>query len=167
MDHVRPGVVEWAKVNKPPLKMVFKKLENLNYAVGLGRGPFAFSLVGVDGKDLVDGNKKLTLALVWQLMRCHLLAFLASLRQAGSGSDEEMIKWANERVASGGASGSTMRDFGDKSLASGLFLIDLLAAVEPRAVDRSLVTPGASEDERKLNAKCALPPSLPPRALPT
>ena len=66
-----------------------------------------------------------------------------------------------------GASGSTMRDFGDKSLASGLFLIDLLAAVEPRAVDRKLVTPGASEDERKLKAKCALPPSPSPRALPT
>ena len=69
MDHVRPGVVEWPKVNRPPFKMVFKKLENLNYAVSLGRGPFAFSLVGVDGKDLVDGNKKLTLALIWQVRR--------------------------------------------------------------------------------------------------
>ena len=154
MDHVRPGVVEWGKVNKPPFKMVFKKLENLNYAVSLGRGPFHFSLVGVDGKDLVDGNKKLTLALVWQLMRCHLLAFLASLRQHGSGSDDELIKWANERAAAAGQ--KPIRDFSDKSLSSGLYLIELLAAVEPRAVDRALVTPGSTDDEKKLNAKYAI-----------
>ena len=30
MDHVKASVVEWKKVNKPPIKMVFKKLENLN-----------------------------------------------------------------------------------------------------------------------------------------
>jgi len=156
MDQVKPGVVEWSKVNKPPFKMVFKKIENMNYAVELGRGSaFGFSLVGVSGKDIADGNKKLTLALVWQLMRGHLLAFLASIRAAGSGSDNEMIKWANERVASTGSS-ATMRDFGDKSLANGLFLIDLLAAVEPRAIDRKLVTAGESEEDRKLNAKYAI-----------
>jgi len=154
MDHVRRGVVDWGRVNRAP-KMVFKKIENLNYAVDLGLGPFAFSLVGVQGKDLVDGNKKLTLALMWQLMRTHLLAFLASLRTqrgAGSMSDSEMVEWAVEKVKLAG-SASSMRDFGDKSLASGLFLIDLLAAVEPRCVDRKLVTPGVTDEERKLNAK--------------
>jgi len=155
MDSVKPGVVDWSKVNKPPFKMVFKKIENLNRAVDLGRGPFGFSLVGVGGKDIADGNKKLTLALVWQLMRCNLLAFLASLRQQGSGSDDEMIKWANERVAAAGG-GSKMRDFGDKSLANGLFLIDLLAAVEPRCIDRKLVTEGESGHDKELNAKYAI-----------
>jgi len=160
MDHVKPGVVEWSKVNKPPFKPVsahLKKTENLNYAVELGRGSaFGFSLVGVSGKDIADGNKKLTLALVWQLMRNHLLAFLASLRaNSGGGSDDEMIKWANERVASSGSS-VTMRDFGDKSLGNGLFLIDLLAAIEPRAVDRKCITAGGTEDEKKLNAKYAI-----------
>ena len=36
---------------------------------------------------------------------------------------------------------STMRDFHDKSLASGRFLLDLLAAVEPRCVDRQVAPP--------------------------
>ena len=83
---------------------------------------------------------------MWQLMRTHLLAFLASLRTqrgAGSMSDSEMVEWAVEKVKLAG-SASSMRDFGDKSLASGLFLIDLLAAVEPRCVDRKLVTPGVT-----------------------
>ena len=48
MDLVRPRVVEWGKVNLPrgsdgvPL---FKRTENLNYAVELGKSPhFNFSL---------------------------------------------------------------------------------------------------------------------------
>lgn len=44
------------------------QLENCNYAVELGKTA-KFSLVGIGGQDLNDGNATLTLALVWQLMR--------------------------------------------------------------------------------------------------
>ena len=157
MDKVNPGVVDWKRVN-PPSPMVFKRTENLNYAVDLAKDPFKFSLVGVQGKDIVDGNKKLTLALCWQLMRYNLLSFLANLRSttAGAGgkalSDDDIVRWAVETVrASGGT--TTCRDLHDKSLASGRFLIELLAAVEPRSVNPELVTPGATEEEQKMNAK--------------
>ena len=40
-----------------------------SYVIDLGKDPFKFSLVGVGGKDIVDGNKKLTLSVVWQLTR--------------------------------------------------------------------------------------------------
>ena len=66
MDHVSPGSVEWGRVNKSAT-MVFKRIENLNYAVDLAIKHFKFSLVGVQGKDIVDGNRKLTLALIWQV----------------------------------------------------------------------------------------------------
>ena len=166
------GVVEWdtRRVNRDCRNMVFKKVENANYAIEIGLKRFFFSLVGVQGKDIVDGNKKLTLALCWQLMRYHLLAFLAGVRTARGGasprgdggakemSDKEMVEWANAKVAEAGSvSGARMSDFHDKSLASGLFLIDLLAAVEPRCIDRQYVTAGSTEEERKLNAKCADP----------
>jgi len=158
MDLVRPGVVSWAKVNKA-CRTVFQRTENQNYSVSLGKEPLKFSLVGVQGKDLVDGNRKLTLALIWQLMRCHLVTFLETLRAAsGSGApitDAEIVSWANEQVATQG-SGRAIRDFGDKSLGDSLYLIDLLAAVEPRAVNRELVTPGVSEEERKMNARYAV-----------
>ena len=36
MEHVRPATVDWSKVNKE-CKMVFKKIENLNYAVELAK----------------------------------------------------------------------------------------------------------------------------------
>ena len=106
--------------------------------------------MGVQGKDLADGNRKLTLALIWQLMRSHLLAFLASLH-----TDGEMVAWANEMVAASGQP-TRIRDFADKSLSSSLFLIDLLAAVEPRAIDRKMVTPGVTPEEKCLNAKYAI-----------
>eukprot|EP00316_Scyphosphaera_apsteinii_P011186 CAMPEP_0119298776 /NCGR_PEP_ID=MMETSP1333-20130426/926_1 /TAXON_ID=418940 /ORGANISM="Scyphosphaera apsteinii, Strain RCC1455" /LENGTH=760 /DNA_ID=CAMNT_0007299969 /DNA_START=35 /DNA_END=2317 /DNA_ORIENTATION=- len=163
MDHVQPGVVEWTRVNKQCKdSQVFKKVENLNYAVDLGKAAFSFSLVGVQGKDIVDGSKKLTLALIWQLFRYHLVSFLTKLRSnkgqlGGNGAltDEDIIRWANEKVASAGA-GEQVRDLHDKSLSSGVFLIRLLAAVEPRCVDFSHVTSGESEDEKKLNAKYAI-----------
>lgn len=62
MDAIKPGIVAWDKVNKQPTNK-FKKAENCNYAVVLGK-QLKFSLVGVAGSDIVDGNRKLTLGIV-------------------------------------------------------------------------------------------------------
>lgn len=43
--------------------------------------------------------------------------------------------------------------FADKSLSSGLFLGQLLAAVQPGALDMALLTPGDSPRDLELNAK--------------
>lgn len=60
MDVVQPGIVDWSKVNtKEPLNK-FKKVENCNYAVVLGK-QMKFSLVGIAGSDIHDGNQTLTL----------------------------------------------------------------------------------------------------------
>ena len=65
-------------MNRKP-GMVFKQVENVNYAIAIGKGEFKFSLVGVAGSDIaVDGSKKLSLALIWQLMRAHLVSFLTT-----------------------------------------------------------------------------------------
>jgi len=156
IDHVKPGLVSWAKVNLVA-KMVFKKVENTNYAVLLARSSLKFSLVGVSGKDITDGNRKLTLALIWQMMRFHLIEVLASLRKPDEPriTDTELVNWANRQVASSGRS-SSIRDVNDKALDSGIFLLDLLAAVEPRCVNPELVTPGVEEEDKKLNAKYAI-----------
>lgn len=49
--------------------MFVLQLENCNYAVELGKNEAKFSLVGIAGQDLNAGNRTLTLALLWQLMR--------------------------------------------------------------------------------------------------
>ena len=41
-----------------------KKIENCNYAVELGK-KLNFSLVGIGGTDIHDGNRTLTLGMLW------------------------------------------------------------------------------------------------------
>ena len=72
------------KVNlKTPLKIKFKKAENCNYAVVVGK-QMKFSLVNVGGVDIMDGNKKLILSIIWQLMRYHTIKILTSAPTRGS-----------------------------------------------------------------------------------
>lgn len=61
-DIIKPGIVNWNKVHKrfTPLRRFMEKLENCNYAVDLGK-QLKFSLVGIAGQDLSEGNATLTL----------------------------------------------------------------------------------------------------------
>jgi hypothetical protein len=61
--------IKQMKIFNHSFTFVCLQLENCNYAVELGKHPAKFSLVGIGGQDLNDGNQTLTLALVWQLMR--------------------------------------------------------------------------------------------------
>lgn len=60
LDKVSPGIVNWKIANKPPIKMPFRKVENCNQVVKIGK-QIKFSLVNVAGNDIVQGNKKLIL----------------------------------------------------------------------------------------------------------
>ena len=79
------------------------------HACRLQASGFGFSLVGVQGKDIVDGNRKLTLALIWQLRRYNLMQVLASVRTRSNSplDDAAVMRWANEAVGAAG-SGRTM-----------------------------------------------------------
>ena len=66
----------------------------------LAKGAFHFSLVGIQGNDIVVGNGKLALALFWQQMRYSLLGTVAALKSSlggsgGAASDEDILRWAN------------------------------------------------------------------------
>jgi hypothetical protein len=51
------------------------------------------------GSDIMEGNKTLTLALVWQLMRAYTLSLLSKLNEDGTPIVEsEIISWANNKV---------------------------------------------------------------------
>ena len=49
-----------------------------------------------------------------------------------------------------------MRNFKDKSLSNSLFYLELVNAIEPRCIEWSVVTPGATEEDKALNAKYAI-----------
>uniref|UniRef100_A0A8V5H8S9 Plastin-3 n=1 Tax=Melopsittacus undulatus TaxID=13146 RepID=A0A8V5H8S9_MELUD len=101
--------VDWNKVNKPPYPKLganMKKLENCNYAVDLGKHPAKFSLVGIGGQDLNDGNPTLTLALVWQLMRRYTLNVLEDLGDGQKANDDIIVSWVNQTLKDAGKSTS-------------------------------------------------------------
>ena len=57
-DKVSPGSVNWKQATKPPIKMPFRKIENCNQVINIGK-QLKFSLVNLAGNDIVQGNKKL------------------------------------------------------------------------------------------------------------
>ncbi|XP_059434599.1 fimbrin-2 isoform X2 [Corylus avellana] len=153
LDKVSPGIVNWKIANKPPIKMPFKKVENCNQVVKIGK-QLKFSLVNIAGNDIVQGNKKLILAYLWQLMRCTILQLLKNLRFHSHGkeiTDADILEWANTKVSNSGSQ-SRMDSFKDKRLSDGIFFLELLSSVQPRAVNWSLVTKGRTDEEKKMNA---------------
>jgi len=148
MDIVQPGIVDWTKVNtKHPLNR-FKKVENCNYAVVLGK-QMKFSLVGIGGVDIVDGKQNLTLALVWQLMRQHVLNILKTL--GSNVGESQMVEWANNQVKASGKN-TRMESFKDSSLRTSHFFLDLVNTVR-KCVNYDLVTDGVTDENAMQNAK--------------
>lgn len=160
-DKVIPGSVNWRHVNKPPRSgaelMRFKAVENTNYAIELGKQN-RFSLVGIQGADITDGQRTLTLGLVWQLMRKDITNTLSSLAQRLGKSemtDQEMIRWANDMSRKGGQN-SSIRSFKDQSIGTGIFLLDVLNGMKSSYVDYDIVTPGRTDEDAYSNARLSI-----------
>ncbi|XP_074154535.1 plastin-1 [Sminthopsis crassicaudata] len=151
--------VEWSRVNKPPypaLGVNMKKLENCNYAVHLGKNKAKFSLVGIAGQDLHEGNSTLTLALLWQLMRRYTLNVLSDLGEGEKVTDEIIIKWVNQTLAEANKK-TSISSFKDKSISTSLPVLDLIDAIAPNAIRKEMVKREDLSDEDKLNnAKYAI-----------
>ncbi|XP_015991176.2 plastin-3 [Rousettus aegyptiacus] len=151
--------VDWSKVNKPPYPKLganMKKLENCNYAIELGKHPAKFSLVGIGGQDLNDGNQTLTLALVWQLMRRYTLNVLEDLGDGQKANDDIIVSWVNRTLSEAGKS-TSIQSFKDKTISSSLAVVDLIDAIQPGCINYDLVKNGnLTEDDKHNNAKYAV-----------
>lgn len=158
-EKVIPGSVNNKHVNQRPSSGAelsrFKALENTNYSVELGKSK-GFSLVGIEGSDIVDGTKLLILGLVWQLMRRNIVNTMQTLSSTGRDmSDAQILKWAHEQVTKGGKN-STVRSLKDSALANGHYLLDVINGIAPGYVNYDLVAPGNNEEERYANARLAI-----------
>ena len=71
INKVKSKIVEWKKVEIISNHRI-KKIHNCNLAVNYMKN-MGFSLVGIGGIDIVDGNKKLILAFFWQLVKLNTL----------------------------------------------------------------------------------------------
>jgi len=151
MNMLSPGIVPWQRVNEDPQNQ-FQSIENCTLCVMLGK-MMGFSLVGIGGNDIYAGKKTFLLALIWQLMRCHVFSILKQLKFDGKEMTErDMIAWANAKVSSRNKL-TKMESFRDPSLRDGRFLIDLVDSIKPGGVDYSLVTLGQTAEECMMNAQ--------------
>uniref|UniRef100_A0A8C1WYU7 Lymphocyte cytosolic protein 1 (L-plastin) n=1 Tax=Cyprinus carpio TaxID=7962 RepID=A0A8C1WYU7_CYPCA len=150
--------VDWDKVNKPPYTKLgsnMKKLENCNYAVELGKKEAKFSLVGIAGQDLNEGNRTLTLALLWQLMRRYTLNILEDLGDGQKVNDDTIVTWVNDALTQAGK--GTISGFKDGSISSSMPVLDLIDAIQPGSIRYDLLKTEDLTDEEKLNnAKYAI-----------
>ena len=81
-------------VECPPLA------DNCNFAVDYAKDPLHFKVTGIGGPDILEGNKTLTLGLVWQIMRAYTLSILQKLAKATTPiADKDIITWANDKVS--------------------------------------------------------------------
>lgn len=155
-DIIQAGTVDWSRVNQKfaKIRAFMQKIENCNYAVDLGKR-CKFSLVGIEGKDLNDGNATLTLALVWQLMRAYTLSILANLGDGHPVVEKQIVEWAQDKLQRGGKT-SEFRSFQDTSLSDSKVIIDLIDALRPGVINYNYVKDAHDDEERMENAKYAI-----------
>ncbi|KAG9393347.1 Calponin [Carpediemonas membranifera] len=140
LDHLKPGCVEWKKVNKTP-NNTWKKSENCNKVIDIIQNSLGMKLVGIDGNNLVEGHKMYTLAVMWRLMEYHIVGSVSGLDEKG------ILSWANGRA------GSTIGSFRAKELKTSKWLADLLFAIDNRVIDHAEINEGSDDEERMANAK--------------
>lgn len=163
LDSMVPGSVDWARAFQPPFKQVvsrIKSVENCNQVVQIAKQHLNLSLVGIGGEDIADGKQKPILSLVWQMMHCHTLQVLQSValnsaHESGSAekdiSEADVLAWGNQLLSLKGSKWQ-ISSFRDPNLASGLPLLDLLRAIEPRCVQDRFIAQGFTYEEQRMNA---------------
>uniref|UniRef100_A0A915IIQ6 Calponin-homology (CH) domain-containing protein n=1 Tax=Romanomermis culicivorax TaxID=13658 RepID=A0A915IIQ6_ROMCU len=165
-EKIKANVVDWKRVSTKfeKFRSMMQRIQNCNYAIDIGR-QLRFSLVGIQGKDIYDGNPTLTLALIWQLMRAYTLTVLANCTKGISAdgsdgapvlaADKDIIDWANNKLRNGGKT-SQFSNFQDSRLSDGKILLDLIDCIKPGSFDYGLITDGKSADDKLTNAKYAI-----------
>jgi len=127
-------------------------------------------LVSIQGSDITDGNKKLVLAIVWQMMRYHSVKLLTELTHSDGKqvSDKDIAIWCNQQclrtlqlpqakelnALKGGK--MRIRRWDDSNLKNGQYFIYVLAGVYNDTVDWDIVTAGETDEEALLNARYAV-----------
>lgn len=157
-DIIKPGIVDWNRVHKKfsKLRKFMEVLENCNYAIELGK-KLKFSLVGIAGNDISEGNPTLTLALIWQLMRAYTLSILTQLTSNGDTpiAEKDIVHWVNTKLQSGGKQ-TSIRSFQDPTIQDAKVVLDLIDAIKPGIIDYSVVKETGTPHDNLDNAKYAV-----------
>lgn len=156
-DMIKSGIVDWSKVIKTfkSLRIKFEKLSNCNYAIDIGK-KLDFRLVGIQGSNILDGDKTFTLALIWQLMRAYTLAMLQKLTGEGHPIVESgIIEWANKKLKDAGKK-SSIASFQDSSISDSRAICDLIEAIKPQSIKYENLKNSSNVEDKMDNARYAI-----------
>ena len=140
-DRISPGLVEWKRVNQDAKRMgIYRKVENCTLCIKYGRD-LGFSLVGIGGKDIFDGNRKFILALVWQMMQFHLLGILRQVASAGTKlTEKDVLTWANKKITAKYGSEAQVDNLKSPLIQNSLYLARLIECVSPGVIHFDFIT---------------------------
>lgn len=115
--------------------------------------PLRFKITGIGGPDILEGNKTLTLGLVWQIMRAYTLSILQKLAKSTTPmADKDIINWANEKLKSANKK-TFLTTFQDQSLSDSMLICDLIDAIKPGSIQYNLLktsgTPEVSDHQKQ------------------
>ncbi|CAF1304416.1 unnamed protein product [Adineta ricciae] len=157
-DIIRPNTVDWSKIYKTfnAIKERFQKLSNCNFAVDYAKEPLRFKMTGIGGADILEGNKTLTLGLVWQIMRAYTLSILQKLAKSSTPiADKDIINWANEKLKSANKT-TFLTNFQDQSLSDSMLICDLIDAIKPGSIQYNLLKTSGTPEAKMDNALYAI-----------
>jgi len=149
-DKIEPGSVDWSKVSKTKLNK-YKCVENCNQVIEVGK-KLNLSLVGISGTDINTGNKKLVMALLWQMMRYD---YLKTFKKLGGGArikDEQIVKWANDTTGDK----AHIDSFKDEAIKNSKPILTLIDILKPDTVDWTIFEDTDDEEKLARNAKYVL-----------
>ena len=150
--------VSMKKVHKPPFKRNganMKRLENCNDVIRICM-EMKMSTVGIAGSDIRDGNIKLTLAIIWQMMKLYTFSVLQKCSRSEKPiSKTQIIQWANRKLGEAGKQ-TQISGFEDDSISTSIVILDLIDSIRPNSVDYALVKTGIDDEEKLSNANYAI-----------
>jgi plastin-3 len=116
-----------------------------------------FRLVGIQGSNLLDGDKTFTLALVWQLMRAYTLSMLNQIAgcQGHPIVENGIIEWTNNKLKSAGKK-TFIQSFQDPVIADSRVICDLIDAVKPNSIRYDILKTENSREAKMENARYAV-----------
>merc|ERR1719162_1078049 len=102
-------------------------------------------MVNVAGMDIVDKNPSMIKSILWRVMRYQSVKILSDLQfgsNASLANNSEIVKWCNARLTE--CFGAALRcklikNLSDSSLTTGVYYLELMRSVLPRAVDESMI----------------------------
>ena len=112
INKIDDKAVDWKKIDVNP-NNDFKRNINNGATIEACKN-MKLKMIGIGGTDITKGDKKMILAIVWQICRLNYLKLI------GGKTEEELVKWANDTV---GGKHPSIVDLKDKQMADSKFLI--------------------------------------------